>query len=113
VSKNDNLLLIGKRGKITFPEITAVVQYLSETSLHWKTVDGKGFETEADEALCYKRLAPHLHFLNWIEKDGWTVSQIIDTSLGTVKAFWSFADEGSERGQRSAIFIDGGFEFTS
>jgi hypothetical protein len=110
---DNNLLLIGRNGKITFPEITALVQYRSETSLHWKTVDAKGIEAEAAEDLHYQMLAPHLHFLNWIEKDGWTVSQIIDTSQGTVKAFWSFADERSPRGQRSAIFIDGRFEFVS
>jgi hypothetical protein len=79
--------------------------------LHWKTTDDKGVVTSADEFIDYRELAPHLHFLNWIEKDGWTVSQIIDTQAGTVIAFWSFSDDTSERGKRSSKFIEGKFEF--
>jgi hypothetical protein len=103
--------LIGKKGKITFPEATAFVHYLSETLLRWKTVDAKGVEASAEEVIHYQVFQDHLHFLNWIEQDGLTVSQIIDTKNGTVKAFWSYADEKSDRGQRSAVFIDGKFEF--
>jgi hypothetical protein len=45
------------------------------------------------------------------EKDGWTVSQIIDTKNGTVKAFWSFNDDKSTRGKRSSMFVDARFEY--
>jgi len=79
--------------------------------LHWKFTDNKGAVTEGDEKIDYKRLTDNLHFLNWIEKDGWTVSQIIDTKEGSVKAFWSFTDENSKRGKRSSMFVDGKFEF--
>jgi hypothetical protein len=103
--------LIGKQARLTFPEMTADVSYKSETTLHWKAVDKKGAVSEGDEQLFYQRLDDHLHFLNWIEKDGWTVSQIIDTRKGTVKAFWSFADEKSPRGKRTPLFVDGKFEF--
>ena len=104
-------LLIGKSGKITFPEMTAEVKYLSDSTLHWKTTDNKGVVAEGDEKIDYKKLTDNLHFLNWIEKDGWTVSQIIDTKEGTVKAYWSFADEKSLRGKRTSLFVDGKFEF--
>lgn len=104
-------LLIGKSGKITFPEMTAEVKYTNDSTLHWKTTDSKGIIAEGDENIDYQKLTDNLHFLNWIEKDGWTVSQIIDTKKGTVKAYWSFADEKSLRGKRTSLFVDGKFEF--
>lgn len=103
--------LIGKKGKITFPEMKADVTYSSDSTLHWKTTDNKGIVAEGDEKISYQKLSDQLHFLNWIEKDGWTVSQIIDTKNGTVKAFWSFNDDKSERGKRSSMFVDAKFEF--
>jgi hypothetical protein len=103
--------LIGKKGIITFPEMKAEVDYTSETSLHWKTTDNKGVILEGDEKISYQKLTDNMHFLNWIEKDGWTVSQIIDTQNGTVKAFWSFEDDKSDRGKRSSMFVDAKFEY--
>jgi biopolymer transport protein ExbD len=103
--------LIGKKGQITFPEMKGEVNYTSDTSLHWKTTDNKGIVLEGDEKISYQKLTENLHFLNWIEKDGWTVSQIIDTKNGTVKAFWSFNDDKSDRGKRSSMFVDAKFEF--
>lgn len=108
---SEHLSIIGKIGKLTFPEATAEVTYLTNTSLRWKFTDNKGVVTEGDEKIDYKRLTDNLHFLNWIEKDGWTVSQIIDTKEGSVKAFWSFTDENSKRGKRNSMFVDGKFEF--
>jgi hypothetical protein len=104
-------LLIGNSGKITFPEMTAEVKYLNDSTLHWKTTDSKGTLAEGDEKIDYQKLTDNLHFLNWVEKDGWTVSQIINTKEGTVKAYWSFADEKSMRGKRTSMFVDGKFEF--
>lgn len=104
-------LLIGKSGKITFPEMTAEVKYLNDSTLHWKTTNSEGIVAEGDEKMDYEKLTDNLHFLNWIEKDGWTVSQIIDTKERTVKAYWSFADEKSIRGKRTSMFVDGKFEF--
>jgi hypothetical protein len=103
--------LIGKKGIITFPEMKAEVNYTSDTTLHWKTTDNKGVVAEGDEKISYQKLTDNLHFLNWIEKDGFTVSQIIDTKNGTVKAFWSFADNKSTRGKRGSTFVDAKFEF--
>jgi hypothetical protein len=108
---NDKNELIGKRAKIQFPDVAATVEYRTTTSLHWKTTDKAGATAKADETINYERVAPHLHFLNWIEKDGWTVSQIIDTEKHSVRAFWSFEDEKSDRGHRSSVFIAGTIEF--
>jgi hypothetical protein len=111
-TKND-FVLIGKNGIIHFPGIKAEVNYTSEKSLHWKTTDEAGVVASADETIDYRALTANLHFLNWIEKDGWTVSQIIDTEAGTVKAYWSFNDDTSERGKRTSKFVEGKFEYNN
>lgn len=108
--KND-FSLVGKKGILTFSGMTAYVTYSSDSTLHWKTVNAQGVTNEGDEKISYKRLTENLHFLNWIEKDGFTVSQVIDTQNGTVKGFWSFNDAKSERGGRTAMFVDGKFVF--
>ncbi len=108
----EDFTLIGKKGIITFPEMKAEVSYISDNKLHWKTTDNKGVIAEGDENINYEKLTDSIHFLNWIEKDGWTVSQIINTKEGKVKAYWSFNDEKSLRGKRSSMFVDGKFEFT-
>jgi hypothetical protein len=107
----DEYSLIGKKGIIHFSGIKAEVKYTSNTALHWKTTDDAGVVAEAVETIDYRQLTGNLHFLNWIEKDGWTVSQIIDTKAGTVNAFWSFNDETSERGKRKSMFVEGTFSF--
>ena len=106
-----NFEIIGKKAVLLFPEIKAEVYYKSDSILHWKTTDKKGIVAEGDEKMDYKQLSENLHFLNWIEQDGWTVSQIIDSKNGTVKAFWSFQDETSPRGKRRSLFVNGKFEF--
>jgi hypothetical protein len=108
---NETYTLIGRKGKIAFPEATATVDYLSETALHWKTKDSAGIVAEADEHISYLRLSETLHFLNWIEKDGFTVSQVIDTKEKNVTAYWSFSDTESQRGGRASTLVKGRFEY--
>lgn len=112
-SERDNFSLIGKNGIISYPNMKAYVTYSSDSTLHWKTVNEKGVSNEGNEVIRYKRLNDNLHFLNWIEKDGFTVSQVIDTRNGTVKSFLSFNDDKSTRGRRSDMFVDGKFMFDS
>jgi hypothetical protein len=110
-TKQNDYSLIGKKGVLTFPEMKTEVSYISDTTLHWKTTDSKGIVAEGDENINYEKLSDNIHFLNWIEKDGWTVSQIINTEEGKVKAYWSFNNDKSPRGKRSSMFVDGKFEF--
>lgn len=103
-----NYELIGKKGEISFPEMKATIDYKSETELHWSAEAADGTISHGDEKLSYKRLSDELHFLNWIEESGFTVSQIINTKTGEVKAFWSFTNEA---GKRESTFVDGTFKY--
>lgn len=104
--------LIGKKAKITYPEFIAEPEYLSDSTLHWKTTNSNtGAVATGDEKMFYKPLGNGLFFLSWIEQDGLTVSQVIDLNQMTVTGFGSWHDEESERGRRSGGMLEGKFEF--
>lgn len=110
-SATTDYTLIGKKGIIVYPEFKAEVSYLSDTTLHWKTTTPDGKITEGDEKIFYKKLNDNQYFLNWIEQDGLTISQIIDVKEGKVYAFASYTDEKSPRGKRNSMNLEGTFEF--
>lgn len=101
--------LLGREAIIDFPDSRAEVHYSAQGILFWKVTDCKGSISQGRERLSYLQLSDTLHFLNWIEKSGFTVSQVVDTAQGTVKAFWSYTDERAESGQRASMFVDGQF----
>lgn len=109
--KEENLELIEKKAVLTYPDFTAYMTYTSATSLHWKTVQKNGQIAEGDEVISYKKISNGIFFLNWIEKDGFTVSQIVDVQKGKVSAFLSFEDDKSEQGKRSSVFTEATFRF--
>lgn len=103
--------LLERNAVIEFPESTAYVSYSVRGELKWKVTDKHGNVTQGQERLSYLQLSDKLHFLNWVEKTGFTVSQVIDTETCTVKAFWSSADEMSDSGHRASMFVNGTFRF--
>lgn len=110
VADTTDYSIIGKKALITYPEFKAEVEYLSDSSLHWKVTYNDGKVAEESEKISYKQLNDSQFFLNWIEKDGITVSQVIDPKQQKVTAFLSFNDPKSERGQRASNFLEGKFE---
>ena len=101
--------LLGREAVIEFPDSRAEVSYTASGQMSWRVVDSQGQVSEGCEKLSYLQLSDKLHFLNWIEKTGFTVSQIIDSAKGTVQAFWSYADEQCDTGHRSSMFVEGSF----
>lgn len=98
--------IIGKQAILKYPALTAEVSYLSEKEIHWKTTDDKGQVAEQTNALTLKSINPTQYFLSWVENDGTTVSQVIDTEKGTVTAFLTY-EEGSKRVSQ---LLEGTFE---
>jgi len=94
--------ITGKTADVDFPGVKLAVHYIDENNLHWKTETNEGHET-----ISYAKLAPHIHFLNWIEQDGLTVSHIVDCQSNTVQSFLSWQDAESPRGARSGILRSG------
>ena len=103
--------LLGREAVIEFPDSRAEVRYTVGGDMQWRVQDSQGRVSEGCEHLSYLQLSDSLHFLNWTEKSGFTVSQVIDTVKGRLVAFWTLADARYERGQRSSMFVEGYFRF--
>lgn len=113
VAKDDTtpIVIIGKTATISFSQFKVEETFVSDTVLHWKIVDEKGVVTEGDEQVSFKKINDNQFFVNWIEKSGLTVSQVLDPENGTVVAYISRSDANSDRGQRAANFLEGTFKF--
>ena len=98
--------IIGKQAILKYPALTAKVSYLSEKEIHWKTTNDKGQVAEQTNVLTLKLINPTQYFLSWVENDGTTVSQVIDTEKGTVTAFLTY----EEGGKRVSQFLEGTFQ---
>ena len=107
ITKNPDLAIFGKKATYKFTPFTVIETFLNDSTLHWEMTNSKGVVAEAYEKVSFKQLSENLYFTSWIEKSGFTVSQIIDTKNDTVKAFCTFEDEKSLRGKRSSMFLDG------
>lgn len=110
--KNDDLTskeysLIGKYITVTYPEMRAEITYTSDSTLHWKTIQENNQIAEGDEKIDYKYVGDSLYFINWIEQDGVTVSQVVDFKHEKVTVFLSMHDDNSSRGQRGSVFFEG------
>ena len=101
--------IIGKQAILKYPTLTAEVSYLSEKEIHWKTTDDKGQVAEQTNALTLKSINATQYFLSWVENDGATVSQVIDTEKGTVTAFLTY----EEGGKRVSQLLEGTFELAN
>ena len=105
-SVKEPVVLIGKKALLTYPSLKAEVQYLSDNQLHWKTTDSQGQVAEQTNALTLKAINPTQYFLSWVENDGTTVSQVIDTEKGTVTTCLTYEDKG----KRLSELLEGSFE---
>jgi hypothetical protein len=108
--RNGEQDLIGKTGKITYDKFTAEVNYLDDSTIHWKTVDAKGVIAQESEHVSYQKLNDHLYFLNWMEESGLTVSQVIDTQDMKVTAYLTYKDAAVPSGRKTE-FLHGKFEY--
>jgi len=71
--------IMGKSDTVDFPGVKLTVRYIDDNNIHWQTNKKEAYKT-----ISYAKLAPHIHFLNWIEQDGMTVSHIVDCASNTV-----------------------------
>lgn len=102
--------LLGKRARIEFPSSVLEISYSKRGDIHCKVTSKEtGLMLKCTERASYLMLTDSLHFLNWKEKTGFTVSHLIDTEAGTVKAFWTAPELKSRN--RASLFVEGRFEF--
>ncbi len=101
------ITLIGHMATLSYPGLTANVKYLNDSTIYWKTTDEKDSVAEGTNRMVVKKIDGTKFFVNWIEKDGTTVSQVIDLEKKTVEAFLTFDDA---KGKRIAQTLEGTFE---
>ena len=92
---------------LSYPGLTANVKYLNDSTIYWKTTDEKDGVAERTNRMVVKKIDDTKFFVSWIEKDGTTVSQIIDLEKKTVEAFLTFDDA---KGKRIAQMLEGTYE---
>ncbi len=106
-TQDHEITLIGHRATLSYPGLTANVKYLNDSTIYWKTTDEKDSVAEGTNRMVMKKIDGTKFFVSWIEKDGTTVSQIIDVEKKTVEAFLTFDDA---KGKRIAQTLEGTFE---
>lgn len=109
-----NYDIFEKNAVISFPWYKTQVQYTKSNTLQWTFIGEDGSVKSWVEDLSYKALAKDMHFLNWIEETGFTVSQTINTTTGKVDEFISWSGTGkTARGERESNFIEWQFLFSN
>lgn len=106
-TQDHEITLIGHKALLSYPGLTANVKYLNDSTVYWKTTDEKDSVAEGTNRMVMKKIDGTKFFVSWIEKDGTTVSQIIDLGKKTVEAFLTFDDA---KGKRIAQTLEGTFE---
>ncbi|HEY9852821.1 MAG TPA: hypothetical protein V6D28_25330 [Leptolyngbyaceae cyanobacterium] len=105
--------LIGKKIKIYSEQWQVEIAYLTPEKLHWKNVTPGATPKEADAKMSYKKLNDYQHFVSWIEEDGVTISQVVDTKAMKVYEFASYKSEKSPLGGREGRYVEGKIEFVN
>lgn len=110
VPVQEEIDLVGRQATIEYPDFKADMTYMSDSVLHWKTTNSQNMVEDGTEKFTYKKIEKNIFFLNWIEKDGTTVSQVIDYDRKKVFVYLSYSDASEGRGGRNANFIEGKFQ---
>jgi hypothetical protein len=108
--------LVGKQAQLIFPTSGYVIQhdYLSNNSLRWTVIESPQpiERSQAEQTIVAQPIDSHLIMLNWVEYDGTSVSEVIDTEKGKIWAYWTLANstDGATNG-RTGFFETGNFKF--
>lgn len=87
------------------------ITYLSESELKWEALSevSEGKAEVGINPYWTTNITDSIVNINWIEKDGLTVSQVLDFNTNTAVVFLTWEDD-SEHGNRSSILQRGTFE---
>jgi hypothetical protein len=55
-----------------------------EKHLDWEGIEGPAKGQRGREECDRREVAPGVHFISWLEKDGTAISQVVDLNRGTV-----------------------------
>ena len=102
--------LVGKRLHLRFPDNFSTVEYLSHKHLFWRSKDSVHGSKEGEDNYSAIRIGKSVFFINWVEDDGTTVSQVLDLSERTCQAFITSNVYSRNQTSRSTSVLSGTIE---
>ena len=99
--------LVGKRIHLSFEGNRSVVEYLSHQQLYWFSKDSVHGEKEGRDNYSVLHIEPHVFFVNWVERDGTTISQVLDLKERTCQAFITSNVYSARKDSRATAILSG------
>ena len=99
--------LVGKRLYLEFESNISVVEYLSDQHLFWLSRDSIHGTKEGKDFYNSLHIEPHVFFVNWVERDGTTVSQVLDLRARTCQAFLTSNIYSPNKDKRVTVVLSG------
>lgn len=99
--------LIGKRLYFNFDNNISIVEYLSDQHLYWLSKDSVHGEKEGEDRYHAQHIEPHIFFVNWVEADGTTVSQVLDLKARSCQAFINSNVYSRDKRERRTVVLSG------
>ena len=105
--QSSDTTLVGKRLHLSFEGNSSIVEYLSDRHLHWLSRDSVHGEKEGEDRYHAQHIEPHIFFVNWVEADGTTISQVLDLKARTCQAFINSNVYSHGRRERKTVVLTG------
>lgn len=102
--------LIGKRLHLKFPTNNSTVEYISDSHLFWSSRDSVHGRKEGEDIYHAVRIGSSVFFVNWVEADGTTVSQVLDLKEHTCQTFLTSNIFSKKKDKRVTIVLSGTIE---
>ena len=102
--------LVGKRLYLHFPTNNSTVEYISNSHLFWSSRDSVHGRKEGEDTYHAVRIGSSVFFVNWVEADGTTVSQVLDLKARTCQTFLTSNIFSKKRDKRVTVVLSGSIE---
>lgn len=102
--------LVGKRLHLHFPTNSSTVEYISDDHLFWSSRDSIHGYKEGEDTYHAVRIDSSVFFVNWVEADGTTVSQVLDLKEHTCQTFLTSNIFSKKKDKRVTVILSGTIE---
>ena len=102
--------LVGKRLHLHFPTNSSTVEYISDDHLFWSSRDSIHGYKECEDTYHAVRIDSSVFFVNWVEADGTTVSQVLDLKEHTCQTFLTSNIFSKKKDKRVTVVLSGTIE---
>ena len=102
--------LVGKRLHLHFPTNRSTVEYISDDHLFWSSRDSVHGYKEGEDTYHAVRIDSSVFFVNWVEADGTTVSQVLDLKEHTCQTFLTSNIFSKKKDKRVTVVLSGTIE---